>query len=99
MGARRGGGARGAFLPPMEFKKMTSHATVLQNILNVWLVPTAIAPNTLYVSLKRRKNAKHFVCAFGLFFVRRAQNVSTFQSVGDFAHLSKNFCGRPCSVR
>ena len=59
------GGARGGHLPPLEFEKMTSYAAVLRNTLNFSLAPSALALDTLYVSLKRRKNAKIFVCAFG----------------------------------
>ena len=63
---------------------MTSYAAVLQKTLKFSLAPSALALDTLYFSLKRReKNAKIFVCAFGArkngrFFVRRAENVSTF---------------------
>ena len=32
----------------------------------------------------------------GRIFVRRAENVSAFKSVGGFAPLWNNFCGRPC---
>ena len=77
------GGGQGGHLPPLEFKKMTSYAAVLQNTLKFSFAPSALALDTLYFSLKRRKNATIFVCAFGApkngrFFVRRAENMSTF---------------------
>ena len=77
---------------------MASYAAVLQNTLNFSLVPSA-----LYFSLKRRKNRKNFRLRLrraenGHFFARRAENVLTFLSVGGFAPLWKNFCGRPCVV-
>ena len=48
----------------------------------------------IYCRLKRRKNAKNFVCAFGApknsrIFVRRAENASTFSNVGGFAPPSE----------
>ena len=99
MGARRGG--RGALAPPLEFEKMTSYAAVLQNTLNFSLAPSALATDTLYFSLKRRKKRNNFRLRLRraqkwLFFVRRAENLSTFLSVSGFAPLWKNFCGRPC---
>ena len=80
MGARRGGGA----LAPLEFEKMTSYAAVLQNTLKFSLAPTALALDTLYFSLKRREKTQKFSFAPWArrkmvdFFVRRAENVSTF---------------------
>ena len=76
--------ARGALAQPLEFEKVTSYAAVLQNTLKFSLAPEALAIDTLYFSLKRReKNANIFVCVFGApkngqFFVRHAENVSTF---------------------
>ena len=62
---------------------MTSYAAVLQNTLKVSLASSVLAIDTLYFNLKRRKNVKIFVCAFGVptngrFFVRHAENVSFF---------------------
>ena len=102
MGARKGeGGASGALAPPpLEFEKMTSHAAVIRNTRNFSLAPMALAIDTLYFSLRRLKNAKIFVCAFGApkngqIFVGRAKNVSPL-SVGGFAPFyGKHFCGRP----
>ena len=59
MGAR-GGGARGEALAPLEFEKMTSCAAVLRNTLKFSLAPSALALDTLYFSLKRRKKRKDF---------------------------------------
>ena len=85
MGARRGGGKGGALAPlPWNLKHMTSYAAVLRKTLKFSLAPSALAIDTLYFSLKcREKNTKIFVCAFGApkndrFFVRRAENWSTF---------------------
>ena len=91
MGARRGGGKGGHLPPPLEFEKLTSYAAVQQNTLKFSLAPTALAIDTLYFSLKRAKKCKIFRLR-----LRRAENVSTFLSVGGFAPLWKNFCGRPC---
>ena len=84
MGARRGG-ARGA-LVPLEFEKMTSYAAVLQNTLKFSLAPSVLAIDTLYFSLKHRKNAHIFVGALGApktgrFFVRRPKTDQLFQVV------------------
>ena len=92
MGARRGG-ARGGHLPsPLEFEKMTSYATVLYNTLKFSLAPSALALDTLYFSLKHREKRQKFsfapfVCVQKIDLFRRAENVSTFYSVGDFAPL------------
>ena len=84
-GRPQGGGQGGGTCPPpLEFEKMTSYAAVLQNTLELSLAPSALALDTLYFGRKTlRKNAKMFVCAIGApkngrFFVRRAENVSTF---------------------
>ena len=71
MGARRG--VRGA-LAPLEFEKMTSYAAVLQNTLKY---PSALAIDTLYFNLKRRKNASilHGAPKHGRFIVRPGENV------------------------
>ena len=66
MGARRGG--KGGALAPLEFEKMTSYAAVLQNALKFSLAPSALAKDTLYFSLKRRKNRKN-----SLLRLRRAE--------------------------
>ena len=59
---RQQGGKGEGHLPPLEFKKMTSYAAVLQNTLKFSLEPSALALDTLHFSLKRReKNAKNFV--------------------------------------
>ena len=82
MGARRGG-QRGALAPPLEFEKMTSYTAILQNTLKFSLAPSALAIHTLHFSLKRRKNVKmvdlsHGAPKNGRFFIRRAENLSTF---------------------
>ena len=81
MGARRGG--QGGTCPPLEFEKVTSYAAALQNTLKFSLAPSALAPDTLYFSLKRREERNHFRLrlrrtAKWSIFVRRAENVSTF---------------------
>ena len=96
MGARRGGGKGGTC--PLEFEKMTSYVAVLQTTLKFSHAPLALAMDTLYVSVKSRKNASIFICAFGApkngrFFVRRAENVSNFSRVGGFAPLWKISAG------
>ena len=96
-------GGKGALaLLPRIWKKMTSYAAVLQNTLKFSLAPSALAINTLCFTLKRRKKRKSFRLRLrraenGHFFARRAENVLTFLSVGGFAPLWKNFCGRPWS--
>ena len=47
-------------MPPWNLKKMTSYVAVLQNTLNFSLAPTALAPHTLYFSLKRREKTQKF---------------------------------------
>ena len=83
MGARSGR-ARGALAPPpLNLKKVTSHAAVLQNTLKFLLAPSTLAIDTVYFSLKRREKRNVFClrlrraekCSI---FVRRAKNVSTF---------------------
>ena len=59
MGARRGG-RQGGTCPTLEFAKMTSYSVALQNTLKFSLVPSALAIDTLYFSLKRRKKRKIF---------------------------------------
>ena len=84
MGARRGGGKGGALAPlPWNLKHMTSYAAVLRKTLKFSLAPSALAIDTLYFSLKRRKKRNIFRLRLrraenGRFFVRCAKNVSTF---------------------
>ena len=80
--------------PPGIWKIMTSYAAVLQNTLNIFASAFGARHRYLYLSLKRRKNAKIFVCAFGALqkwsiFVRHTENVSIFYSVGGFAPSGK----------
>ena len=56
------GGGKGGALAPLEFEKMTSYAAVLQNTLKFSLAPSALAPDTLYFSLKRREKTQK--CSF-----------------------------------
>ena len=57
MGAHRGGGKRG-HLPPPGIWKRTSYVAVQQSTLKFSLAPSALATDTLYFSLKRRKKKK-----------------------------------------
>ena len=93
------GGTRGA-LAPFEFDKMTSYAAFLQNTLKFSLAPSALVLDTLYFSLKRREKTQKFSLAPSarrkmVNFLYGAENASTFLSVGGFAPLWKNICGRP----
>ena len=58
MGARSEGW--GALAPSWNLKKMTSYAAFLRNALTFSLSLSALAINTLKVSLKRRKKAQNF---------------------------------------
>ena len=71
-GRPAGGGGKEA-LPPLEFEKVASYAAVLQNTLNFSLAPSALAIDTLYSSLKRRKKAQIFRLR-----PRRAEKLSIF---------------------
>ena len=71
-------------LPSSNLKRVTSYAAALQNTLKLSLAASALALDTLYYSLKRRKKTQKFSFApwarrkNGRLFVRRAENVSTF---------------------
>ena len=58
--APAGGQGGGTCPPPWNLKKMTSYAAVLKNTPNFSLAPSALALDTLYFSLKRRKKRKNF---------------------------------------
>ena len=62
-----GGGQSGAVAPPWNLKMLVSYAASVQNILKFLLAPSALASNTLKLSLRRRKIAKIFVRAFVIF--------------------------------
>ena len=85
-----GGGQPGAVASPWNLKMMTSYAVFVQNTLKFSLAPSALASNTLKLSLKRRKNREKFRLR-----LRRAEKQVIFVSSRGFAPLWKNSCGRP----
>ena len=102
MGARRG--ARGALAPPGIWKNDVICCRPTKYPESFARAFGARNRYPIFQSKSSRKNAKIFVRAFGApkngpFFVRRAENVSTFWNVGGLAPLWKNFCGRPCRVQ
>ena len=71
-----GGGQPGAVAPPLEFENDDVICCSRGKYLKIFArSPTALASNILKFSLKRRKNRKFFVRAFGA-----SKNGSFFQS-------------------
>ena len=96
MGARRGGGKGGTC--PLEFEKMTSYVAVLQTTLKFSHAPLALAMDTLYVSVKSRKNASIHLRLRrpekrAIFCKARRKRVKFFKSWW-FCPPLENFCGR-----
>ena len=78
---------------------MTSYAAVLQNALKFSLAPSALAKDTLYLSLERRKKRKIFCLrprrAEKLIFCTVRRKRVNFLKCRWFCPLWKNFCVRP----